>query len=275
MDEIQKGFDDGYLSGSTASGNNKNDDDSGDNGGDKAKKTEEDITAAKEKEYDKRQKRLKFSLDMGYITEEQYQSSLMNLRNKYLEKYSEKWMSVTVANHNFELKKAEETNKANLENLKNTVDKAKSYIDDMREQREAQKEKDDLQKQINAVNEQLQYGRLDEYSRLQLEKKLAELQGQKADMDYESAAERSEEFLDRIYTMSAEAYETGSKQLAQAVQASANVLNGTVGALNIMNSMLPQAVKNQTNNLTFSMSGVAQTADQIADAVVRKISSNI
>ena len=212
---------------------------------------------------------------MGYITEEQYQSSLMNLRNKYLEKYSEKWMSVTVANHNFELKKAEETNAENLKNLKNTVDKAKSYIDGIREQREAQKEKDDLQKQINAVNEQLQYGRLDEYTRLQLEKKLAELQGQKADMDYESAAERSEEFLDRIYTMSAEAYETGSKQLAQAVQASANVLNGTVGALNMMNSMLPQAVKNQTNNLTFSMSGVAQTADQIADAVVRKISSNI
>lgn len=228
-------------------------------------KTPEELSEA---EYTEKQKELKFNLDMGYISEEEYYNKLEQLRDKYLKSGSEKWRSATLDIHKFQLKSTEKT----LDKIKDEYNAAVAAIDEEIKQRERDREDEDLQKQIDEVDKQLQYGRLDDFSKQQLQQKKDELLQEKEDVEWERGMEARKEGLDTVYTMARDAYEAGSADLEKALQTASLVFqaigNGAEQSASTVNTVT-------NNNLSFALSAMSQTADQIAAAVVKAITSSI
>ena len=204
---------------------------------------------------------------MGYITEEEYYRQLAVLRDTYLDETSDKWRAATLAIHKYQQKQSEKS----LDKLKDQYNAAISAIDDRIKQRQRDREDEDLNKQISDIERQLEYARLDDYSRQQLEQKKRELLREKEDTEWERDQEDQKDTLDTVYTMAKEAYETGSQNLQEALQTASLVFQAIgTGAENTASTV--STVTNY-NSLSFAMSAVSQTADQIANAVIKAISS--
>lgn len=120
-----------------------------------------------ESQYDSEKEYLKWRLDMGYITEAEYYAQLAALRDKYLDESSSKWRSATLEIHKYQVSKNGDT----LDEIKEQYNDAISAIDDEIKQHNRDREDEDIDSKIAEVDKQLQYDRLDEYSRMQLEQK--------------------------------------------------------------------------------------------------------
>lgn len=221
-----------------------------------------------EEAYDSEQKYLKWRLDMGYITEEEYYEQLAALRDKYLDESSDKWRQATLAIHNFE----EKSNKKKLDNLKDQYDDAIAAIDDEIKQHNRDREDEDTDKKIAEIDKQLQYDRLDDYSRQQLEQKKQELLDEKEETEWQRNHEDLKDELSTVYTMAKDAYEQSTADLDSAL-ATASAIFTAIGNGAQQTATAVSTVNN--NNVSVMMNAVSQTADQIAAAVIKQLSSSI
>ncbi len=220
-------------------------------------------------EYTEQEKLLKWRLDMGYITESEYYEKLAQLRDRYLDESSDKWRSATLSIHKYQLKNSEKT----LDKIKAQYNEAIAAIDEEIKQRERDREDEDLNSKIADVEKQLQYARLDDFSRQQLEQKKDELLREKEDIEWERGKEAQKDSLETVYTMAKEAYESGAADLQNALNTASIVFQAIgTGAENTASAV--SAVTNY-NAFSFAMSAVSQTSDQIAAAVVKAISSSL
>lgn len=221
-----------------------------------------------EEAYDSEQKYLKWRLDMGYITEEEYYEQLAALRDKYLDESSDKWRQATLAIHNFE----EKSNKKKLDNLKDQYDDAISAIDEEIKQHNRDREDEDTDKKIAEIDKQLQYDRLDDYSRQQLEQKKQEMLDEKEETEWQRNHEDLKDELSTVYTMAKDAYEQSTADLDSAL-ATASAIFTAIGNGAQQTATAVSTVNN--NNVSVMMNAVSQTADQIAAAVIKQLSSSI
>ncbi len=242
-------------------------------------KAEADGEAEKLEKYQSEKEYLKWRLDMGYITEEEYYGNLARLRDRYLDESSEEWRSATLAIHKYQEQKAEEARKAEEQRNKEKLDKiteqynrAISDINDEMKQHSRDREDEDIDKKIADIDRQLEYDRLDDYSRSQLEKKKQELYDEKAETQWQREHEDLKDELKTVYTMTQDIYENGTAEL-KSILSVASVVFGAVGAEASQVASTSSTVNNNSVNVV--MNAVSQTADQIAGAVVRMISSGI
>ena len=210
-------------------------------------------TDPNEEAYDSEKKYLKWRLDMGYVTEEEYYQNLAQLRDKYLDESSDKWRSATLEIHKYQKKQS----KSRLDTLKSDYDDAISAIDDRIKQHERDREDQDTDKKIADIEKQLQYDRLDDYSRQQLENKKRELLDEKEETQWQRNQEDLKDELSTVYTMAQEA-----SAVLSAIGTGAQQTASTVSTVN-------------NYNISMVMNAVNQTADQIASAVMKKLSSAI
>lgn len=221
-----------------------------------------------EEQYDSDKKYLKWRLDMGYITEEEYYENLAGLRDKYLDESSDKWRSATL-----EIKKyQEQKNKEKLDTIKDQYDSAIAAVDAEMKLHEREKEDEEVDKKIADIDRQLQYDRLDDYSRSQLEKKKQELLDEKEETQWQRDHEDLKDGLETVYTMAQDAYANSSAQLQDALSVASQVF-GAIGTGAIQTATAMNTVNNNSVNLV--MNAVAQSSEQIAQAVVRLLSSGI
>lgn len=221
-----------------------------------------------EEKYDSEKKYLKWRLDMGYITEEEYYANLADLRDKYLDESSDKWRSATLEIYNYEKQK----NKEKLDAIKDQYDSAIAAVDAEIKQHERDREDEDTDKKIADVERQLEYDRLDDYSRSQLEKKKQELLDEKAETQWQREHEDYKSELEAVYVMAQDAYANGTAQLNEALSVASQVFSAVgSGASQVASTV--STVNN--NSISMVMNAVSQTSDQIAAAVVRAISSSI
>lgn len=221
-----------------------------------------------EEAYDSEKKYLKWRLDMGYVTEEEYYQNLAQLRDKYLDESSDKWRSATLEIHKYQ----EKQSKSRLDTLKSDYDDAISAIDDRIKQHERDREDQDTDKKIADIEKQLQYDRLDDYSRQQLENKKQELLDEKEETQWQRNQEDLKDELSTVYTMAQEAYEKGTADLNDALRTASAVFSA-IGTGAQQTASTVSTVNN--NNISMVMNAVNQTADQIASAVMKKLSSAI
>lgn len=221
-----------------------------------------------EEAYDSEKKYLKWRLDMGYVTEEEYYQNLAQLRDKYLDESSDKWRSATLEIHKYQ----EKQSKSRLDTLKSDYDDAISAIDDRIKQHERDREDQDTDKKIADIEKQLQYDRLDDYSRQQLENKKRELLDEKEETQWQRNQEDLKDELSTVYTMAQEAYEKGTADLNDALRTASAVFSA-IGTGAQQTASTVSTVNN--NNISMVMNAVNQTADQIASAVMKKLSSAI
>lgn len=221
-----------------------------------------------EEQYDSDKKYLKWRLDMGYITEEEYYENLAGLRDKYLSESSDKWRSATL-----EIKKyQEQKNKEKLDAIKDQYDSAIAAVDAEMKLHEREKEDEEVDKKIADIDRQLQYDRLDDYSRSQLEKKKQELLDEKEETQWQRDHEDLKDGLETVYTMAQDAYANSSAQLQDALSVASQVF-GAIGTGATQTATAMNTVNNNSVNLV--MNAVAQSSEQIAQAVVRLLSSGI
>lgn len=221
-----------------------------------------------EEQYDSDKKYLKWRLDMGYVTEADYYANLAALRDKYLDETSDKWRSATL-----DIKKyQEQKNKEKLDRIKEQYDSAIAAVDAEMKLHEREREDEDIDKKIADVDRQLEYDRLDDYSRSQLEKKKQELLDEKEETQWQRDHEDLKDGLETVYTMAQEAYQDSSAQLQDALSVASQVF-GAIGSGASQTAAAMNTVNNNSVNLV--MNAVAQSSDQIAHAVVRLLSSGI
>lgn len=221
-----------------------------------------------EEQYDNEKKYLKWRLDMGYITEADYYSQLATLRDKYLDETSDKWRSATLEIHKYQVSKNGDT----LDEIKKQYNNAISAIDDEIKQHNRELEDEDIEQQIADVEKQLQYDRLDEYSRMQLERKKQDLLDEKEETEWQRQKADEKEMLGTVYTMAKEAYDQGTADLNSALQTASAVFNA-IGTGAQQTASTVSTVNN--NSVNMIMNAVSQTSEQIAAAVIRQLSSGI
>ena len=221
-----------------------------------------------EQAYDDEKAYLKWRLDMGMITEADYYEGLAKLRDRYLADTSEKWRSATLELHKYQLKQ----NQSKLDGIKSQYDDAVSAIDAQIKQRDRDREDEELSTQIADIDRQLEYARLDDYSRMQLEQKRRELEQQREDTEWERAREDEKAMLGTVYTMAKEAYDEGAADLEAALQTASAVFSA-IGTGAAQTAATVSTVNN--NSVSMIMNAVSQTSDQIAAAVIKALSSSI
>lgn len=221
-----------------------------------------------EQAYDDEKAYLKWRLDMGMITEADYYEGLAKLRDRYLADTSEKWRSATLELHKYQLRQ----NQSKLDGIKSQYDEAVSAIDAQIKQRDRDREDEELSAQIADIDRQLEYARLDDYSRMQLEQKHRELEQQREDTEWERAREDEKAMLGTVYTMAKEAYDEGAADLEAALQTASAVFSA-IGTGAAQTATTVSTVNN--NSVSMIMNAVSQTSDQIAAAVIKALSSSI
>lgn len=221
-----------------------------------------------EKQYDSEKELLKWRLDMGIITEEEYYSQLAALRDKYLDESSAKWRAATLEIHKYQVSQ----NGNALDDIKQQYSDAVSAIDDEIKQHNRDREDEDINEKIADVEKQLKYGRLDEYSRMQLEQKRQELLDEKTETEWKRQKEDEKEMLGTVYTLAKEAYDQGTADLNSALQTASAVFSA-IGTGAQQTASTVSTVNN--NSVSMIMNAVSQTSDQIAAAVIRALSSDI
>lgn len=221
-----------------------------------------------EEAYNSDKEYLKWRLDMGYITEEEYYSQLQQLRDKYLEENSKAWRSATLEIHKYQVKK----DKERFDTLKTEYDAALSALDELDKQHERDKEDADYDKQLAEIDKQLKYDRLDDYSRQQLEQKRQEVLDDREETLRERSIEDLKTELETVYTMAKDAYEQGTADLGAALTVASQVFSAVgTGASQLASTV--STVNN--NNVNLTLGAVSYTADQIAAAVVKALTSAI
>lgn len=232
-----------------------------------------------EKQYDSEKELLKWRLDMGIITEEEYYSQLADMRDKYLDESSAKWRAATLEIHKYQVSQnggtMEDIKKQYsdaLNDVKQQYSDAVSAIDDEIKQHNRDREDEDINEKITDVEKQLKYGRLDEYSRMQLEQKRQELLDEKTETEWKRQKEDEKEMLGTVYTLAKEAYDQGTADLNSALQTASAVFSA-IGTGAQQTASTVSTVNN--NSVSMIMNAVSQTSDQIAAAVIRALSSDI
>ena len=159
-----------------------------------------------------------------------------------------------------------------LDAIKDQYDSAIAAVDAEIKQHERDREDKDTDKKIADVERQLEYDRLDDYSRSQLEKKKQELLDEKAEIQWQREHEDLKSELETVYVMAQDAYANGTAQLNEALSVASQVFSAVgSGASQVASTV--STVNN--NSISMVMNAVSQTSDQIAAAVVRAISSSI
>lgn len=235
-------------------------------GGSNKTKTPQELN---EEKYTSEKAYQKWRLDMGYITEEEYYDRIGKLRDKYLEEGSEKWRAATLEIHKHEQSEAQKS----LDKLEDMYSSAINAVDEEIKQHDREQEDEDIQKQIDEVDKQLKFGRLDDFSRQQLEQRKQELLDEKEDIEWRRSKEDEKELMEQVFTMAQDAYEESSANLNDILRTSSVLFGAISNGADQMSSVVNTVINN--NSMSFAMSAVSQTADQIAGAVIRAISSSI
>lgn len=272
--------------------------------------------------YTEGKKVLKYRLEMGEIDDSRYFEELYALmRQQGISEDSDEWRAVNVEKKKYEdkIKQEQDTESAKalkeryksvneafkeasnerieqidkeLSAKKKAADEAIAAIDAEIEARRRAKEDEDLQDEINAINAQLAYAQLDDFSRAQLERQREGLYEQQADIAWERNAEDRKSAITSQYEADAEeanrekeaikeASEEISESLNRAAEGIANTavqIETAASALQIAFANLssgsagsPSSIVNNittnggatTNNNTFAIGTENYTAEQI------------
>ena len=137
-----------------------------------------DLEKLKE-EYDKEKELADDMYSVGELSAEEYYNKLVELRDTYLEKGTHDWYSATAKIQQLYKDMTKDTSKTQKNALSETemaYKKTLAAIDAEIEQHNRKKSDKEYEKKIADIDEQMTYGRLDEFSKYELEKERKRLQ---------------------------------------------------------------------------------------------------
>lgn len=139
------------------------------------------------------------------LADKEYYAKLTELRDNYLTQNTHEWYAATAELIKLSeqignaAEKTADKITASMEDVKDEYNDLMAAIDAELERREREKQDTELQSQIDAVSARLAYENVDEYSRIALEKELAELKAQQEDIAFERNATDSKAQIQAAY----------------------------------------------------------------------------
>lgn len=146
---------------------------------------------------------------------------------------------------------------------KAALDASIDAIDKEIEARKRLKEDTSIQKEIDAINAQLKYAQLDDFSRMELEKKKKSLLEEQADTEWERQQADKKESLQSSY----DAAVASSNEMIDRLQDAMNYANDLFSSLKNGSQTVSSIVNNNSRNANVSIVNKALTAGQIAKAI--------
>lgn len=146
---------------------------------------------------------------------------------------------------------------------KAALDASIDAIDKEIEARKRLKEDNNIQKEIDAINAQLKYAQLDDFSRMELEKKKKSLLEEQADTEWERQQADKKESLQSSY----DAAVASSNAMIDQLQAAMSYANDLFSSLKNGSQTVSSIVNNNSKSANVSIVNQALTAGQIAKAI--------
>lgn len=241
----------------------------------------------RKKLYDKEKQLADDRYSVGEIAEEEYYNTLTEIRDKYLDEKSHEWYQATAQINSFYDKwkyKAKETCSEVQSAYKATL----AAIDKEYENHKRKKSDLEFQNKIDEIDKELQYGRVDEFERYELEKKKKQLVEQhdeelysRSISDAKSAvteaynARQALEKADlgtREYTRALGDYTDKLGDLNEAMRAVGQQIAVQNGSSSSVNN-IDESTKN--NFINVMLQGANKSISQIIDELMKALKSGI
>lgn len=249
------------------------------------KAREEQIKANKEL-YDKEKELADDMYSVGELSEAAYYDKLTQLRDQYLEAQTHDWYVATSKIKSYQDK--------NLKDQKDALSEAeKAYkatlaaIDDEIERHNREKSDKEYAEKIADIDDRLNYGRLDEFEKYELEKERKKLQEEREEelfsrrtADAKAAATENyntqKALLDasastREYTTALGDYTGELKNLSGVMKGFSQVFTATAGGVSVNN--VDESTKNIVNNVV--VQAASRTSEQLAHAIRKMLTSKL
>lgn len=146
---------------------------------------------------------------------------------------------------------------------KEALDASLNAIDKEIEARKRLNEDADIQKEIDAINAQLKYAQLDDFSRMEMEKKKQSLLDDQAETAWQRAQSDKKESLQSSY----DAAVANSNDMIDQLQSAMSYANDLFSSLKAGSQTVSSIVNNNSKSANVSIVNQALTAGQIAKAV--------
>lgn len=159
-----------------------------------------------------------------------------------------------------------------LEKKKELRDLTLKAIDEEVQARKRLTEDNDIQKQIDQVTAQLKYSQLDEFSRAQLERKLKQLEAEKADLEWSRGIEDRRKEANENYSEAEKEIKEERQALSDTLASLNELMNtfadGTANLAKAMNAAVTNNNHTNNNSANFTFNNAANlTASQIVRAI--------
>ena len=261
----------------------------------KASKTQdEDVKSLKtydEDAFNEQKKLLDAKHQAGYLSEQEYYDQLKALRDKYLQEDTLAWYNATAAINSIYDKwtsaavKSTSTVKSSLDEVQTAYKRTLEAIDAEIERHNREKSDLEFQEQINAIDEKLNYGRLDDFSKYELEKERQRLIDEHNEVLYSRQAEDAKSLVSDAYDAQQllKNADYGTKEYTLAVgdyteklEELTTALRGIMGVQNnstTNNTSIDESTRNQFVNVVLQAAN--RSNEQLVDELIKALHSGI
>lgn len=223
----------------------------------------------------------------GFLSEKEYYEQLKELRDSYLEEDTLAWYNATAA-MNSAYKNMAGSVKSSLSEVQDAYKKTLAAIDAEIEKHNREKSDAAFQKKIDDIDNQLQYGRLDDFSKYELEKEKQRLIDDHSEELYKRSAADAKAAVANAYNAQ-QAYlkaQEGTREYTLAVGEYTDALGDLTKMMKDIGSALGVENGGTTNNTSIDEStknnyvnvilqAVNRSNSQIVDELIKRLHSGL
>lgn len=154
-----------------------------------------------------------------------------------------------------------------LEAKKKLHDETIKAIDDEIQARKRLNEDNDIQEEIDAVQAQLKYSKLDDFSRMQLQKQLSDLKDKQAETAWERSMEDQKAQADEEYDAAQDVAEQAKETITDGVNTFKQIMDALRDGITNVSEVINNNNSNVSNTANINLASQALTMGQIEQAV--------
>lgn len=247
----------------------------------------------RKKLYDKEKQLADDRYSVGEIAEEEYYAKLKEIRDKYLEAQSHEWYQATAQIQSVyekwtgAAKKSSSAVQSSLSEVQSAYKATLAAIDKEYENHKRKKSDLEFQNKIDEIDKELQYGRVDEFERYELEKKKKQLVEQHDEELYSRSISDAKSAVTEAYNarQALEKADLGTREYTRALGEYTDALGTldsvmrTVGQqISVQNGSssvnnIDESTKN--NFINVMLQGANKSISQIIDELMKALKSGI
>ncbi len=253
------------------------------------------LSAEERKEfYDKDKQLADDQYSVGEISAEEYYNKLKKLRDEYLDEGTHEWYQATAAIQSAYDKisggagKAANSVKSALNEVQMAYKKTLDAIDAEYEKHNREKADAEFQSKIDEIDRELQYGRVDEFEKYELEKQRQDLIDEHNEELYERQYSDAKDIINDVYSarQTLDKTDNGTREYTLALGGYTDalgelsaVMQGVGQALGIQNnnsssvSNIDESTKN--NYVNVILQAVNKSNSQIVDELIKALKSDL